>query len=84
MDNVATLAVEHCIVEHLLDIFTPMTVAALDAETIRELTAEPENVQRERSANRKRLETLREILQKCEKHVDRSGACPGPSRNHWV
>ncbi|KAK5116319.1 hypothetical protein LTR85_009291 [Meristemomyces frigidus] len=75
-ENVANLAVENCLVEGLLDLFTPVTVATMDvatmdAATVRELTLEPPTVLRERDINQKRFQTLKEILQVCNKHGDR-------------
>ncbi|KAK6398277.1 hypothetical protein LTR65_003357 [Meristemomyces frigidus] len=70
-ENVANLAVENCLVEDLLDLFTPVIVASMDAATVRNLTLEPSTVLRDREMNRKRLQTLKDILQVCNKHGGR-------------
>lgn len=67
----ANLAVENCLVENLLEVFTPVTVGILDAATVRDLTLEPQTVLRDRDMNQKRLRTLKDILQVCNRHGDR-------------
>ncbi|KAK3719100.1 hypothetical protein LTR37_004664 [Vermiconidia calcicola] len=48
-----------------------MSVLQLDSETVRDLTLEPPNIVRDRELNRKRLNTLQEILCVCNKRTNR-------------
>lgn len=73
METVATLAIEDCLVEGLLGLFTPMTVPDLDSELLRTLTAEPEAVAFERRKNRERLEVLSDVGTIVRKHTSRTG-----------
>lgn len=57
----------------LKTIFTFKTVATMSAELVDELTKEPRSVVEEREKNRRKLETLRDVLRICNKHVDKFG-----------
>lgn len=42
--SLGTLGTENCLVDGLLDIFTPVTVAELGVDVLRGLTAKPKDV----------------------------------------
>ncbi|KAF2171690.1 hypothetical protein M409DRAFT_63305 [Zasmidium cellare ATCC 36951] len=71
METVATLAIENCLVDGLLDLFTPMTVPDLGIEVLQALTAEPTSVAIERRRNQEKLKVLRDVSCIIRKHSGR-------------
>ncbi|KAL4908490.1 P-loop containing nucleoside triphosphate hydrolase protein [Aspergillus multicolor] len=59
VDNVATLAIENCLLEPLQHIFTSQTINGMDESQIHELAAEPSFVNKERMRLSKELDKLR-------------------------
>ncbi|KAK4499151.1 hypothetical protein PRZ48_009663 [Zasmidium cellare] len=74
METIATLAIENCLVDGLLDLFTPMTVSDLDDEALQFLAAEPASVAFERRRNQERLKVLRDVGSTVRKHAGRGAA----------
>lgn len=66
-ENVINLAVENCLVCDIHNILTPGMVNAMDEEKLRELAAESEEVQTERSSLNYEVQILRNGLQKCQR-----------------
>ncbi|KAJ5836851.1 Dynamin GTPase [Penicillium robsamsonii] len=59
VDNVAILAIENCLLFPLEHIFTGKTVLSMDNQQIREIAAEPSNIQKDRERLNEELEKLR-------------------------
>ncbi|KGO66031.1 Dynamin [Penicillium italicum] len=59
VDNVAILAIENCLLCPLEHIFTGKTVLDMDDQQIREIAAEPLNIQKDRERLNEELEKLR-------------------------
>lgn len=65
IDNVATLVVEHCLVDELSTLFNPDIVSDMDDATLERLAAESAEQQEERRNLHDKLSTLREGLAIC-------------------
>ena len=63
VDNFAVLGIENCVLEGLFDTFSPETVMRLDDNLIRNIAAETEQSQSERTRAVKKLESLEAGLQ---------------------
>ena len=72
VDNVATLAIEHCLVDSLSELFTPMSIHGLDSDLVKDLTMEPMSVQKDRAIANENLKTLTEVYQICKRHGGRA------------
>ncbi|KAK5172221.1 uncharacterized protein LTR77_003859 [Saxophila tyrrhenica] len=71
LENFANLAIEGCLIEDLQELFTANVVAGMDASMVKQSTAEPDYVVRDREDNKQRLAILQGILKTCSKHVSR-------------
>ena len=73
MDNIAALAIEDCLIKHLLALCPQMLLYTdiMDADTVRDLIAEPPEVIEQRQENNKRMETLQSVLRICTRHSER-------------
>ncbi|KAH7025370.1 putative dynamin GTPase [Macrophomina phaseolina] len=60
VDNIATLAVENCLIGKLADIFSPTVVALMDDETLSRLASETEDIKNEREVLKGRLKSLQQ------------------------
>lgn len=63
VDNFAVLAIEHCLVSALSDVFAPEMVMKLDEGLVNNIAAETENSQTERARVTKKLTSLESGLQ---------------------
>uniref|UniRef100_A0A8H7NGW8 GED domain-containing protein n=1 Tax=Bionectria ochroleuca TaxID=29856 RepID=A0A8H7NGW8_BIOOC len=70
--TVITLAVENCFVTDIPGIFTPMMVAKMTDEQLKELAQESEDVRDERESLNLDVGTLRDALNVCKKHKPRA------------
>lgn len=71
MNNIISLAIESCLIRDLPAIFTPTKVDGMDAERLRYLASETEDLQRQRQDLQQEVTILREGLRKCQKHRPR-------------
>jgi cell division protein FtsB len=63
VDNIAILAIENCLLCPLEHILTGKTVLSMDDQQIREIAAEPSNIQKDRERLNAELEKLRKARQ---------------------
>lgn len=62
VDDFSVLAVEKCLLEPLLDIFSPKLVEALDEQLVQSIAEETEELQLERTRLNEKLRTLQKAL----------------------
>lgn len=80
MDNVASLAVESCLVDGLADVFSPSVVSNMQDDMIEELIgAEPEGVSQERSDLQTQLDEFEAALRSCKRLGGRAPTRKSPS-----
>lgn len=78
MDNVAVLGIEQCLLSGLADIFSPNVVMKMEDDVLREIAAEPADVQAERKRLTDKLDNLEEgqkTLNSLNRHKS-AGKCP--------
>ncbi|OCK73566.1 hypothetical protein K432DRAFT_473141 [Lepidopterella palustris CBS 459.81] len=71
IDNVATLAVEYCLIDGLKDIFGPTQVVQMSDEDVELLASESESIQQHRQALKKREQYLQGALCTFKQNLDR-------------
>ncbi|CZT19164.1 uncharacterized protein RCC_05010 [Ramularia collo-cygni] len=67
-ENIATLAIENCLIDGLSNIFTTTTVKSLSSEAVHSLTPESLEAARSRSSNEERLSMLNAMSAIIKRH----------------
>ncbi|KAK5661248.1 hypothetical protein OQA88_11142 [Cercophora sp. LCS_1] len=70
-NNVATLAIENCLVSGLPEIFIPDKVHEMTDGMVRQIATEPRQVARERDEQQAKLQKLKKVLALLREHVPR-------------
>jgi hypothetical protein len=68
IDNLATLVVENCLINDLVDIFSATEIPNMADDVLDRLASESEDVQERRIKLETKLKCLRESLKICEKN----------------
>lgn len=71
IDNVASLAIENCLMEGLSEILSPANIMDMDDDLITAVAAEPEEAQIERQLLTEKLKVLEAGMQTCKRYVRR-------------
>ncbi len=71
VDNVATQAVETCLLARLTDILSPTSILEMDATLITAIAGEPEESQAEREQLTRKLTVLKSGLEICKRYAGR-------------
>ena len=66
VDNMATLAIENCVLADLHELFSPTMVSEMDDETLKRLASESVETLRNRASATKELETFEDALRVCQ------------------
>lgn len=86
IDNVATLAVERCLLDDLPDLIALDDVAGLDDDRLSIIGCEPLEAQEERSRARAQASALEEVIRTCRRHAShqssQQAAEPEPEKQH--
>lgn len=77
VDNIASLVVEHCLVDELANVFNPTTVNDMDDSTRAKLAAESEETLLDRQDLEDKISVLDAGLATCLRHI--SDTSPGKS-----
>ena len=71
IENVATLGIEQCLLNHLANLIPPNKVHSMDDEMIAELAAEPPEIEQERSKAEAQAAALEDVIRICEGYARR-------------
>ena len=82
IDNVTTQVVESTMIEDLVDIFTPLSVAQMEEELVREITSESPENQTQRELLERKLDVLMKGMEICKRRASYRGA--GGAINYTV
>jgi uncharacterized coiled-coil DUF342 family protein len=77
-ENVINLAVEHCLIYHISDIFTTGKVCEMSDDRLKQLAEESEELRQERESIHRHIKDLKEALDMIRRHRPRviPGECP--------
>ena len=75
IQNVATLAVERCLLHGLANIVSSSTMNGLDVDTVSLIADEHPHARNQRTRNARQQEILSEVLESCHTHTGRQTYC---------
>lgn len=81
IDNIATLAIENCVLSKVANLVSPATVVSMSDEELNLLASESPDDIRTRKATSEKKKALQEGLDTCQKHVRRMPGPPRPSES---
>lgn len=71
IDNIATQAIEWCLIADISDLMSPSYVLQMDEELVRRIAAESPCNQSLRENTQRKLAALKNGLETCRAHIDR-------------
>jgi hypothetical protein len=69
VDNIAIQVIEASIIDNLVNVFNPLTVAEMEGELISKIAAESQENQTQRETLERKLRILEEGLNTCKRHA---------------